>query len=172
MHTWKKFDETTPGHNHYYVNPPPPLSYVTGDEYPNPLVIPYIAQYAKYSVILRAPLFATKIIMTAKSSPCGNSSAYLTVDIRNDVVLKPMPKGGIDKGYILDRITTDTQYHPSVHNVVPKFGSLLLNLGAYWHNQCHKPEQGVMSEPLHYQRMSLPWGGVFDRNLNWEEPYY
>lgn len=157
----------TPGHIHWGVKPPPPLRYANDNVFPNPISVYPIAPTSKYIMELRAPVFASQIYFKAHSAPCGNSdvSSLLDVMVKD---LKPMPEGDTTKGYYLQKITTDVKHHPSPHNVIPGFEAVLKKLGAYWVKTCPS------SDSLQYQRMSLPWGGIFDRDLDWDlkSPYF
>lgn len=170
MTTLKEQDHVIPGHYHPTVSEPnlpapTPIIYQNKKPLPNPLTVNYVPTTAKYVLDLVAPLFATKIIFSMHSNPCGNSGATAIIDVQNNTTLMALKEGDFTKGYYLQRHANDVKYHKSCFNVTSGFQRVLEHLGAYWRKNC--PE----SESLYYQRMSLPWGGVFDRDLNWVEPY-
>lgn len=162
-------DGTTCGHHH---NSPMPtaLKFQDGAEVPKPFVVNNISPTATYWRNFKGQHFALSYAFNFRSSPCGNSASTVYGDIRTAANLTPMPKGSPSSGYELMRIKTDDpETHPEIYWVTPAFKSVLQDLGAYWKNTCGTSKT---TKPLYYQRMSLPWGGVFDSGLDWKEPYY
>lgn len=158
---WKKSD--SPGHSH--IQGISTITYVSGAPLPNPISANNLVQNVDYVVNLKAFDFATEIISTSSfGGACKGQSTTVIVDIKEDG-LSPMPEGTNPDGYVLGPVAT-TASHPSIQNVTSGFGRALLRLGAVWRDRCPS------SRSLVYQRMSLPWGGVYDRDLNWKEPYY
>ena len=157
---WKKGD--SPGHSH--TQGMPPISYTSGAPLPNPISANNLTPNVDYEVDLKASNFATEIIWKSNFGGACNGSATLIVDIKEDG-LSPMPSGTDSEGYLLSPVATGAT-HPDIQNVTSSFGKALLQLGSVWRNTCPN------SESLVYQRMSLRWGGVFDRDLNWKEPYF
>ena len=86
----------------------------------------------------------------------GTQKDEIYIKIENLVELEP----GL--GYVL---VGSTQTHPYNHYVVPEFKKDLENIGKDWKKSCPK------SDPLYYNDASLPWGGLFDININWAQPH-
>lgn len=167
METWKK-QITSPGHSHYNVVPPPPLTYDNGGIVPNPLIVKNIPPGVHHKLTLKMPAFATQITIKVKlnsTGGCANQDISGLVYVKEKTKLGTMPEGDTSVGYLLLQPPLKSP-HPSVHNVTNDFKVALKKLGATWRETCPR------SNPLLYQRMSLPWGGVFDMNLDWKEPYY
>lgn len=164
--TWKKQSDS-PGHSHYNVTPPPPLTFANGSVVPAQLIVNNIPPGAIYKFSLRMPAFATRIKMYVKggAGACVNLEIKGWIDVKEKIRLGTMPKGGDSAGYRLVPAILGSA-HPSIYNVTTDFKTALKELGATWRKTCPS------SNSLWYQRMSLPWGGVFDRDLNWKEPYY
>lgn len=163
--TWKK-QITSPGHSH--TEGIPPFTYANGDPFPNPLIVKNIPPGVHHKFSLRMPLFATQITMKVRALTAGVCTDFDITglfDVKEKITLYPMPKGGDSVGYRLVPATIGSA-HPSIYNVTTEFKTALKELGATWRKTCPN------SNSLWYQRMSLPWGGVFDRDLNWKEPYY
>lgn len=162
-------DGTVCGHQHYSP-PPTALKFQDNSDVPKPYVVNNISPTATFWRIFKGQSFAISYEFDFRSTPCGNTASTVYGDIRNTVNLTRMPKGNSNSGYELMRIKTDDpETHPEIHWVTPAFKSVLQELGAYWKNTCGTSKT---TESLYFQRMSLPWGGVFDRGLNWEVPYY
>ena len=108
-------------------------------------------------VSFTAPYFATRVIATANFSGACQGKLILTVDFK---VRDLFPMGnGI--GYVL---AYGSGSHYQIHNVHELFEPKLRNIGRTWKQTCPN------SAPLPYERMSLPWGGLFDLNDNWSMP--
>lgn len=162
-------DGTVCGHRHDSPMPTA-LKFPDNSDVPKPFVVNNISPTATYWRIFKGQSFAISYEFNFRSTPCGNSAITVDGDIRNAVDLTPMPKGNSSSGYDLMRIKTDDpETHPEIYWVTPAFKSVLQDLGAYWENTCGTSKT---TKPLYYQRMSLPWGGVFDSGLDWKEPYY
>jgi len=156
---------TSPGHSH--TKGMPSLTYENGDPVPNPLIVSNIPPGAHRKYTLQMPLFATQIQMFMKggAGACVNLEMSGHVNVKEKMKMSSMPDGDNSAGYRLVPAPTGSS-HPSIHNVTDDFTTALTKLGATWRAIC------LRSEVLRYQRMSLPWGGVFDRDLNWKEPYF
>ena len=160
---WKK-GATSPGHSH--TAGIPSISYTSGAPVPNPFSANNLTPNVDNVIHVKAFDFATTIIWkTSFGGACNGQTATAITDIKEDVALSPMPAGADADGYLLSPVANNAA-HPSIQNITADFGRSLLKLGTTWRTTC------PASESLVYQRMSLPWGGVYDRDLNWKEPYY
>jgi len=161
MQPWKKGD--SPGHSH--VQGMPLITYTSGAPLPNPISANNLRPNVDYKVDLKAFDFSTSIIWKSNfGGACNGQSHSLIVDIKEEG-LSPMPAGADANGYLLGPVANNAA-HPDIHNVTSGFGQALIKMGSVWRNTCPS------SKSLTYQRMSLRWGGVFDRDLDWKEPYY
>ncbi|MEW5906952.1 MAG: hypothetical protein AB1734_09275 [Elusimicrobiota bacterium] len=152
--------------------PSPLLTFHNGGNVPLPFYSGNIQPNSVYSLDFKAPAFAAAIEFLARSAPCGDGSTSAIVDVKNEVELQAMTQGSEEAGYLLTPVKTDIDHHPSVHNGTPGFLTALKKIGSHWAKTCHKPLEGIRSGPLRYLRISLPWGGSFDRDCDWKEPYY
>lgn len=143
---------------------------------PDPYTFPEQPLGTTYSHSFTTPIFATAFFMYTTFVNCKEDNPtytdFFTISVSNLVPMRPgaADDSGNDKsGYRL--IPSDTVKHPSVHNIAAEsynsslLKNELLSLGRQWRTSF----PGV--PPLHYLRMSLPWGGVFDETFNLKEPY-
>lgn len=165
METWKK-QITSPGHSH--TEGIPPFTYANGAPFPNPLIVKNIPPGVHHKFSLRMPPFAAQITMKVRGLTAGVCTDFdITglIHVKEKIKLSSMPDGDNSVGYRLLKTPLNSP-HASVHNVTSDYKTALRKLGATWRETCPR------SNSLLYQRMSLPWGGVFDRDLDWKEPYY
>ena len=141
---------------HVHNNPPPPFP-VTG----NPLCVRDIPGGETIYWYLKVPEYSGEIKLTATGSgSCqGSVSETLTVIVPD---LHLVADGSFEKGYSLNLNHT---WHPKSHYVVTGFKTALEKLGPAWRKKC------PASAELHYNQMSLHWGGVFDLDQNWRDPH-
>ncbi|MEI7481696.1 MAG: hypothetical protein WCK75_05020 [Elusimicrobiota bacterium] len=149
------------GHSH--TDPAAPvLQMPTGENLPNPFVSNVAA--VNTSVVsywrIPSPAYATRITQDANFSYACTGTNRIIVDMQvpNLVELKA------GNGYTLGGTTTQ---HPSPwnHYVTSDFKVKLTQIGESWKATCPK------SDPLIYNDMSLPWGGLFDIHGNWKTPH-
>lgn len=166
------FDQNA-GHHHY--NPvPPPLKVSTlydnnasapADsafyQRPSPFYFPSMPVNTKKYYWEWMPVFATTIVEEFQSfGACANTQIdIIDVKVPNLVEMKS------GNGYIVDG---DTAEHPATHFVTPDFKAQLLAIAATWRQTC---PSSTKPYPLTFLQMSLPWGGLFDINDNWNMPH-
>mgnify|MGYP001559757165 CR=1 FL=1 len=155
----------SPGHSHKNGIPPLPLTYDGVAVVPNPLTVSNIPPTAHYKFAIKMSSFAAQIAATVRSAASCSNTEKTDIIVVMEKIMSPMPEGDNSVGYILPLVSAGAA-HPSIYNVTSDFKTALTKLGATWREKCPR------ANALRYLRMSLPLGGVFDRDLNWEEPYY
>ena len=106
-----------------------------------------------------APNYGARIVETASFGGKCTGKLIRTIDFKvRD--LFPMGKG---TGYVLEYGPLGSHNY-QIHNVHELFEPKLAAIGRNWNQTCPK------SAVLRYERMSLPWGGLFDLNDNWSMP--
>jgi hypothetical protein len=107
--------------------------------------------------IWTAPKYGTRVIETATFGNCTGKITK-TIDFKAQD-LYPM---GYGTGYAL--AFGNSGSHSQIWNVHELFEPKLTAIGSAWNQTCSK------SAVLLYERMSLPWGGLFDLEDDWSMP--
>lgn len=145
------------GHSH--SNPAAPvLQTPAGKPLANPIasnVLPVNTPFVFYWRIPN-PAYATRVIFDAKGYYACGGEARMYFDMK--VPYLEEIKAGT--GYTLGG-TTPQHPSPLNHYVSSDFKTQLLQIGKTWKATCSN------SEPLIYNDMSLPWGGLFDIKGTW-----
>ncbi|MDQ7772675.1 MAG: hypothetical protein RDU13_04020 [Elusimicrobiales bacterium] len=150
---------------HYHSAPPPPnIATPAGDDLPNPIYSKTTPVNTDFVFRWKTPAYATRITQEAVFSYSCASTHVMHIDVRVSESTNPrqwmtMPKG---VGYDLHG---STQAHPKNHFGTVRMINTLVKLGGDWKKAC--PAAGNLS----YNDISLPWGGLFDINYNWQPPH-
>lgn len=128
---------------------------------PSPFYFPSMSTNVKRYYWEWMPTFATTLVEEFQSfGACtGTQIDMIDVKVPNLVEMKS------GTGYIVDG---DTAEHPATHFVTPDFKAQLLAIAATWKQTC---PSSIKPYPLTFLQMSLPWGGLFDINDNWNAPH-
>ena len=85
-----------------------------------------------------------------------------TIEQTAIVAIAGLEELGPSPHYVLEG---EKPWHPWNHYAVPQFRAQLDQMAAAWNLEC------PFSEVVHFNDMSLPWGGLFDVNQNWRLPH-
>lgn len=108
--------------------------------------------------IWTAPNYGARVVETATFG--GKCTGKITTTI--DFKVRDLFPMGAGTGYALP--FGDSGSHFQIHNVHELFEPKLAAIGRTWKQTC--PKSAVLS----YERMSLPWGGLFDLDDDWSMP--
>jgi len=147
-------------YGHPHTNPvAPKLQTPTGEDLPDLLVSPFLSVNTPFVFYWRvhSPAYATRITRDATFSYACTGTSRLNADM----IVPGLVAVKAGTGYTLGGTTTE---HPSPlnHYVTEDLHTQLTAIGQTWKATCSE------SDPLIYNDMSLPRGGLFDITGQWK----